>query len=225
MARGYRQQHECAHHLFARRPPVRIGWNRRHAGHVLYPVTLRCNRRQFASRNLGMIASALGLARAQAVGLYSAEMPNMAVQNLAQRLNDAALRMDAARGKIRTASQLHTRNQLVRSQLRKMLEPFPAGGPLNPRTTRVIERKGYRIENVRFQSQPDYWIPANVYVPSNGSGPFPAVVMQRGHFNAERMSPDYQQMYFDFVSHGFVVLAFDPIGQGARRQHYEPGAD
>src|SRR5260370_42294639 len=152
MARGYRQQHECAHHLYARWPPVRIGWNRRHAGRVLYPVTLRCNRRQFASRNLGMIASALGLARAQDARLYSAEMPNMAVQSLAQRLNEAALRMGAARAKIRTASQLLARNQLVRSQLRKMLEPFPARGPLKPRTAHVIERKGYRIENVLFQS-------------------------------------------------------------------------
>jgi len=87
----------------------------------------------------------------------------------------------------------------------------------------VIERKGYRIENVVFQSQPDYWVPANLYVPTSRPGPLPAVVMQRGHFNAERMSADYQQMYVDFVSQGFVVLAFDPIGQGERRQNYEPG--
>ena len=95
-----------------------------------------------------------------------------------------------------------------------MMEPFPVGGPLEPRTTHVIENPGYRIENVQFQSQPDYWIPANLYVPTATPGPFPAVVFQRGHFNAERMSPDYQQMYFDLVSQGFVVLAFDPIGQG-----------
>jgi len=100
---------------------------------------------------------------------------------------------------------------------------FPTGAPLAPRSARVIERKGYRIENVVFQSQPDYWVPANLYVPTSRPGPLPAVVMQRGHFNAERMSADYQQMYVDFVSQGFVVLAFDPIGQGERRQNYEPG--
>ena len=152
-------------------------------------------------------------------------MPNMAVQSLAQRLNETALRIAKDREQIHTISQALARNQLIRSKVRKMMGPFPAGGPLAPRTTRVIENPGYRIENVQFQSQPDYWVPANLYIPTATPGPFPAVVLQRGHFNAERMSPDYQQMYFDLVSHGFVVLAFDPIGQGDRRQHYEPGAE
>jgi len=182
------------------------------------------DRRQFV---LGSSALALAqrLARGQGVRPFSADMPNMAVQSLARRLNEAALRIAKERAQIRTTSQALARNQLVRSKVRKMMGPFPAGVPLAPRTTRVIENPGYRIENVQFQSQPDYWIPANVYVPTATPGPFPAIVLQRGHFNAERMSADYQQMYFDLVSHGFVVLAFDPIGQGDRRQHYEPGAE
>ena len=36
------------------------------------------------------------------------------------------------------------------------------------------------------------------------------VLIQRGHFNAERMSPDKQLLYVDLVTAGFIVLAFDP---------------
>ncbi len=106
------------------------------------------------------------------------------------------------------------------NQLREMAGSLPGPARLAARTTRVIERAGYRIENILFQSQTDYWIPANLYLPTTRSGPFPAIVIQRGHFNAERMSPDYQQLYFDLVQNGFAVLSYDSIGQGERRQYY-----
>ncbi len=151
--------------------------------------------------------------------LYSAEMPDMLVEYFAHRLDEQARRWDAERATIRTRAQLTARNRSVREKLREMLGPFPAKPPLNARLVRTIQRQGYRIENVVFQSRPDYWVPANVYVPS-GTGPFPGVVLQRGHFDAERMSPDYQQLYFDLAMNGFAVLAFDPVGQGERRQYY-----
>lgn len=102
-----------------------------------------------------------------------------------------------------------------------VLRRRPAGAAHHTRD----RKPGYRIENVQSQCQLDYWIPANLHIPTSTPGPFPAVVLQPGHFNAERMSTDCQQMFFDRVPHGFVVLAFDPIGQGDRRQHYEPGAE
>lgn len=148
----------------------------------------------------------------------------MMLAYLSQRLNLQSRRWDAERAKIRTADQLRARNRFVRAKVREMAGLLPIQVapkvPLNARVTRTIQHQGYRIENVLFQSQADYWIPANVYVPA-GAGPFPAIVLERGHFNAERMSVDYQQLHFDLVTNGFVVLAFDSIGQGERRQYYE----
>jgi hypothetical protein len=106
-----------------------------------------------------------------------------------------------------------------------MMGWLPAKPPLEARTTHIIERAGYRIENVLFQSQRDYWIPANLYVPTRAPGPFPAVVLQRGHFDSVRMSPDYQQLYVDLAQNGFAVLSYDSIGQGERRQYYEAGTE
>ena len=44
--------------------------------------------------------------------------------------------------------------------------------------------------------------------------------MQRGHFDPDRMTGDYQQICFDLVKSGCVVLSYDPIGQGERRQNW-----
>ena len=149
----------------------------------------------------------------------------MLPEYLARRLDDEARRWDAERAKIQTAADVRARNQFVLAKVREMAGPPPEHSPLTARTTRTIERSGYRIENVLFQSQPDYWIAANVYVPTGTPGPFPAVVLQRGHFDPVRMSPDYQQLHYDLVKNGFVVLAYDSIGQGERRQYYESGAE
>ena len=40
--------------------------------------------------------------------------------------------------------------------------PVPDKTPLNARTTRVIERDAYRIENVIFESRPGYFVTANL---------------------------------------------------------------
>jgi dienelactone hydrolase len=36
------------------------------------------------------------------------------------------------------------------------------------------------------------------------------------------MTPQYQSAYISLVKNGFVVLAYDPIGQGERRQYWNP---
>jgi pimeloyl-ACP methyl ester carboxylesterase len=159
--------------------------------------------------------------RGQSIGRSSSSNSEMLVDYFARRLASRAEEMKAERSAVRGTSQVQKRNHAVRTKLQQMLGPAFAKCPLAPRQTAVLERGHYRIENVLFQSRPDFWVPANVYVPANSPGPFPAVTIQRGHFNAERMSPDYQQLYVDLVENGFVVLTFDPIGQGERRQHYK----
>ena len=39
-------------------------------------------------------------------------------------------------------------------------------GPLNPRVTGVVERPGYRIEKLYFESRPRLYVTANLYVPA-----------------------------------------------------------
>ena len=179
------------------------------------------NRRQFV---LG--AAALAVARGQAPPkTYATEMPNMLADYMAKRLDSEALHWDAIRAQIKTQPQLGARNRFVRENILRMSGPYPVRTPLGARTTGTIARVDYRIENVIFQSRPSFSVTANLYLPARASGPLPAIVMPRGHFNAERMSPDYQQMYSSLVKNGFVVLAFDPIGYGERRQYWTSAAE
>ena len=89
---------------------------------------------------------------------------------------------------------------------------------------RTHQREGYRVENVMFQSRPNFWVTGNLYVPE-GTGPFPALISPCGHYPLARMQPDYQFVYLNLVHSGFVVLAYDPIGQGERRQYWNPQTD
>jgi hypothetical protein len=77
---------------------------------------------------------------------------------------------------IRTPDDLKTYQQEVRKNLRNSLGPWPARTPLKPKITGVIERDGYRIEKILIQSQPGFYVPINLYVPTGRKGPLPAVL-------------------------------------------------
>jgi dienelactone hydrolase len=91
-------------------------------------------------------------------------------------------------------------------------------GPLNAKTTRTIQRDGYVIENVQFASLPDYHVTANLYRPKR-AGKHPAVLMSMGHWESGKAAG--QIISANLARKGFVVLAYDPSGQGERQQAYD----
>ncbi|MCP4641076.1 MAG: hypothetical protein GY851_11610 [bacterium] len=98
------------------------------------------------------------------------------------------------------------------------LDPMPEKTPLNARVTGRVERDLYFIENVVFESRPNFLVTANVYIPKNVSLPAPAVVVSAGHdMNDAKNCPTYQMGQLGLVRQGFIVIAHDPIGQGERK--------
>jgi cephalosporin-C deacetylase-like acetyl esterase len=160
--------------------------------------------------------------QAESARSYNEEMPDMLVSYLANKLNSLAAAWDQKRALLRTAMDVEARNAFVREKFLRMLRGFPKKVSLNPVTVRVMERDGYRIENVMFQSRPDFWVTGNLYVPTSGNGPFPGIISPCGHYPLARMIPQYQSVYLNLVKSGFVVLGYDPIGQGERRQYWNP---
>jgi cephalosporin-C deacetylase-like acetyl esterase len=173
-------------------------------------------RREFLKAGLGAVACAT--ARGES---YLADSPDMLVSFLNARLTTLAEKWDGVRVGIRTPEQVNRRNQFVREKTREMLGGYPERNPLSAVVVRTHQRKGYRVENVMYQSRPNFWVTGNLYVP-DGPGPFPAVLSPCGHYPLARMYPDYQFVYMDLALNGFVVLAYDPIGQGERRQYWNP---
>ncbi|HWR54458.1 MAG TPA: alpha/beta hydrolase family protein [Bryobacteraceae bacterium] len=153
---------------------------------------------------------------------YEDEMPDMLVSHLSRKLNGLASRWDAERSRIKTPDQVQERNRFVREKFRAMVHGFPERVPLDPVVVRSVEGDGYRVENVMFQSRPNFWVTGNLYVPASGKGPFPGIISPCGHYQLARMEPEYQFAYMNLVRGGFVVLAYDPVGQGERRQYWDP---
>ena len=165
-------------------------------------------------------AGALPLLAAEPVP-YDQLFPDMLASYMATRLNRLATEWDEQRAKIRTPADLDARNRFVRSKVVEMAGGFPERNPLVARTVKLIERPGYRVENVMFQSRPNFWVTGNLYIPA-GTGRMPAIISPCGHYPLARMLPQYQLAYQHLVKSGFIVLAFDPIGQGERRQYWNP---
>jgi len=152
---------------------------------------------------------------------YGEEMPDMLLAYLEKKTNALAAEWDRKRAQIRTAAALEERNRFVRARSTEMIHGLPERTPLNPVVVRVLEREGYRIECLMFESRPDFRVTASLYVPA-GKGPFPGIISPCGHAAAARLYPPYQYMYLGLVKEGFVVLAYDPVGQGERRYYWNP---
>jgi dienelactone hydrolase len=142
----------------------------------------------------------------------TAQMDAIAQQQLRARATTIAAIRDT------TASE--ERKREVRRKVLHLLGGLPEyRGPLNPKVTRVIQRDGYSIENVIFESLPNFFVTANLYRPLR-EGKHPAVLMSMGHWDGGKVAA--QWLCANLARKGFVVLAYDPVGQGERQQAYDP---
>jgi len=95
---------------------------------------------------------------------------------------------------------------------------FPERTPLKPRVVGTIDADGYRIEKVIYESRPNHHVTANLYLPKKGKPPLPGVLLPCGHSRNGKAAGAYQSVAILLAKHGFVVLCYDPIGQGERCQ-------
>ncbi len=111
--------------------------------------------------------------------------------------------------------------QTVRARIRELFGPYPEKTPLNARVTKVVERDAYTIENVVFESRPGFLVTANLYIPKGRNFPLPGVVASCGHSDNGKAIETYQSFCQGLARLGYVVLIFDPVGQGERMQYVD----
>ncbi|MCM8820799.1 MAG: acetylxylan esterase [Candidatus Omnitrophica bacterium] len=122
---------------------------------------------------------------------------------------------------IKTKKQAERYQEYVRSVIKKAFPLPKVKTPLNPKITGVIEKQGYRIETVIFESRPQFFITANLYLPDKLKDKAPGVLVPCGHITVESKAySQYQEVCIRLVKSGFVVLIYDPISQGERDQYY-----
>ena len=122
---------------------------------------------------------------------------------------------------VSTPDALARRRAYVRERILHAIGGLPERTPLNARTVATLQRDGYRIEKVIFESQPHFYVTANLYLPASGTGPFPAVLYPLGHELGGKANPTWQQMLVTLARRGYVALTWDTLGQGERVQIYD----
>ncbi|PYV33483.1 MAG: metalloendopeptidase, partial [Acidobacteria bacterium] len=177
-----------------------------------------------------MLASALsGPLRAQTPeGLdFLADLPDFERirEMLPNYLNRIAISLLEQRkrtvSQISAAAEVARRKAYIRERMLSALGGLPERTPLNPRVVGVLDRDGYRVEKVIFESQPQFYVTGNLYVPKSGQPPYPAVLFPLGHERGGKPNPDWQHVLVSLARRGFVAFTWDTLGQGERAQFYD----
>ena len=142
------------------------------------------------------------------------------IRSLAEREFD---RWDARREEIGTPAELAAHQGYVRRTFCDLIGGLPSERtPLNARTTGRLQRDGYSVEKVLFESLPGFHVTGNLYLPERADPPYPAVLSPCGHTANGKAGEPYQRLYQLLAQQGFAVLGYDPLGQGERAQYFDP---
>ncbi len=103
------------------------------------------------------------------------------------------------------------------------LFPLPKKRPLRAIRTDKRIHDGYSVEEVAFESLPGVFVTGSLYMPTLGSGPFPAILSTHGHFGNSGISvrsvEQNQKRNATFARMGAVVFALDMVGYGEMTEH------
>jgi dienelactone hydrolase len=173
---------------------------------------------------LGQMAGAEELARRlPQLDLALSPAPNKVVYRyLSGIAHEQLARRQKRISEINTQEQLEQRRQEIQRTVRRLIGGLPEGRtPLNVRKTGTIDRAGYRIEKIVYESLPKFFVTGTLHIPQTGSPPYPAVFLASGHEQEAKAGANNQLLALGLVQRGFVVLTIDPVGQGERQIFYD----
>ena len=130
------------------------------------------------------------------LGEHARRITQGALQETASREDWEAVR-DQRRGELREMLGLHVERPRT---------------PLNARVTGTIQRDGYTVEKIAFESMPKVYVTANLYLPTQRDGPVPAVLYVCGHaYSPHGAKTSYQRHGHTLARHGYAAMVLDPI--------------
>ena len=122
---------------------------------------------------------------------------------------------------IKTAQEWKERQKLAEGKLSEIIGPFPEKTPLNAKIISVIQKDGYRIEKIVYESFPGSYVTGILYVPEKVKGKVPAILNVIGHNQESFRNELYQVINYNLVMKGIMVFAIDPPGQGEHVQNFD----
>lgn len=123
---------------------------------------------------------------------------------------------------ISTRAEAEARQSQVRRQILALLGALPERTSLNAKITGETQADGFLIRKVLFDSQPGFPVTALLYLPTGQTTGkrHPAILLTPGHGATGKLGDASTAALF--ALNGFVVLSYDPIGQGERLQYPDP---
>ncbi|HYK40311.1 MAG TPA: acetylxylan esterase, partial [Candidatus Eremiobacteraceae bacterium] len=137
---------------------------------------------------------------------------------------EQAWKEDEARQKAWDAIRDEASLRKVLDDLRQKLLQMIGGLPsvktdLHAVITGKIPMDGFTIEKLVYQSLPGIYVSALVYVPNEHASKHPAVLVPAGH--AANGKLHYQALSQRLAKRGYIVISWDPVGQGERSQFWD----
>ncbi len=120
---------------------------------------------------------------------------------------------------LKTAEDIAAYQQEKYDYFVSALGGFPERTPLNAHTVASGTGDGFRYEKVIFESRPNFFVTAVLFLPVT-EGPYPAVLVPCGHSTNGKAAEAYQRACILLARQGMAAFCYDPIGQGERR-HYQ----
>ena len=145
--------------------------------------------------------------------------PRMMQDWLVAEVRAAESRGNARRDALKTQADAEAYVKSVQERIRECFGPLPEKTPLNAKVTKTLERDGYRIENIVFESRPNFLVTGNLYLPTKRQGPVPGVIGVCGHSLNGKAAEAYQSFAQGLARQGQACFIIDPAGQGERFQY------
>jgi dienelactone hydrolase len=172
---------------------------------------------------LGLALAAPGLrAQTPAPAIGYREYARCLPDYLAALAADACGRRDARIARLNSPDAIREYQAWARRTFLGRIGALPERSPLHVRTVGAFERPAWRVEKIIYESRPGFFVTANLYLPKTGAPPHPGVLFQMGHSNNGKSYGPYQRCCQGLVQLGYIVLAFDPMGQGERTNYPRP---
>ncbi|MDP8244126.1 MAG: acetylxylan esterase [Candidatus Hinthialibacter antarcticus] len=174
-------------------------------------------------RTLAMLMLFVGLTASAEVpsvlpGTIEGVTPSRMMETYFGKLNEIAFSNRAqAIEALQTPQQILERQARMRDYFVEMLGGFPERTPLNAKTVETIKKDGFTIEKILFESQPQHYVSAMLFLP-DAKPPYPGVLVPCGHSANGKAYDGYQRACMLLALNGMAALIYDPIDQGERYQ-------
>jgi len=111
----------------------------------------------------------------------------------------------------------------LRTNFLNALGDLPERTPLNAKVTGTVERDGYTVEKVLFESRPHHYVTGALFLPDpkKFKPPYPGILIPCGHSATGKGIEAYQRGAVLSAVNGMAAFLFDPIDQGERMQRLD----